>query len=147
MNLAQKVGWNAPLCLAQGCSKGTSVDVATRPPRQLMVEPELDREGVHTYGRSGKVRRGDPPIVVFEGRPPAPWFLDHRKLAKHHTKAWGLVVAFATNANDELSTLRSVLIPLGVAGAQAAARDHVETQRVANQGRLNNWKYVHTECF
>lgn len=141
MNWAQQVGWNVPPCLAQGHFKGTSVDVAARPPRRLMAKQDLDRKEVHAHAGSGKARR-DPLVVVFEARPPAIWSLDDQKLAKHHTKAWGLVVAFATNANDELSTFRNVLIPLGVAGAQAAARDHLETQLVVNQDRLNSWKYA-----
>lgn len=85
---------------------------------------------------------GDPPVVVFEARPPATWSLDDQKRVKHHFKACGLVVTYATNANDELSTLRNILIPLGAAGGQAAVRDHLVTQRDANMGRLNSWQYA-----
>ncbi|WP_447901261.1 hypothetical protein [Stenotrophomonas sepilia] len=85
---------------------------------------------------------GVPPVVVFEARPPSTWSADDQRRVKHHFKACGLVVTFATNANDELSTLRSLLEPLGNAGGQVAVRDHLLTQRDANEGRLNSWQYA-----
>jgi len=92
-----------------------------------------------------EIRRGapdDPPVLVFEARPPATWPQDDQERVKHHFKVCGLVVTFATNANDELSILRSLLEPLGNAGGQDAVRDHLNTQRDANAGRLNSWQYA-----
>ncbi len=85
---------------------------------------------------------GDPPVMVFEARPPADWSLDDQKRVEHHFKTCGLVVTFTTNANDELSTLRCLLEPLGRAGGQAAVQAHLNGQRNANLARLNSWQYA-----
>ncbi len=84
----------------------------------------------------------DPPVVIFEARPPAHWPLDDQRRVEHHFSVCGLAVTFAANASDELATLRQLLVQLGAAGGCAAVHDHLTHQRNANRWRINSWQYA-----
>lgn len=85
---------------------------------------------------------GVPPILAFEARPPVTWPQDDQKRVKHHFKACGLAVTFATNANDELSSIRKALEVQAHFGGQQAVQEYLNLQQDISAGRLNSWQYA-----
>ncbi len=85
---------------------------------------------------------GVPPILAFEARPPVTWPQDDQKRVKHHFSACGLAVTFATNANDELSSIRKALEVQAQCGGQQAVQEYLILQREVSADRLNSWQYA-----
>lgn len=85
---------------------------------------------------------GFPPVLAFEARPPGTWPQNDQERVKHHFKACGLAVTFATNANDELSSIRNALEVQSQFGGQQAVREYLNFQQGISADRPNSWQYA-----
>ncbi|MDG9845157.1 MULTISPECIES: hypothetical protein [unclassified Stenotrophomonas] len=85
---------------------------------------------------------GVPPVLAFEARPPGTWPQDDQKRVKHHFKACGLAVTFATNANDELSSIRKALDLHSQSGGQQAVQEYLHFNENVHVTRINSWQYA-----
>jgi 5-methylcytosine-specific restriction endonuclease McrA len=82
------------------------------------------------------------PALVFYTNPPISWPSVQRDRAARHFEVVKLGVTFASNANDDMVTLRRSLILIQSRKGPFEVRAYLEEQRDRYNNRLNSWQHV-----
>jgi hypothetical protein len=83
-----------------------------------------------------------PPVLLFYVNPPANWPVLQRERVARHFDIVKLGVTYASNANDDMVTLRDPLISIQASKGPFEVRAYLEEQRDRYKQRLNSWQHV-----
>jgi hypothetical protein len=83
-----------------------------------------------------------PPALIFCANPPPTWSPTNQKRVLRHFNVVKLGTTFASNANDDLISLRSHLIRIQAHKGAGQVKAYLDEERQRYSDRLNCWQHV-----
>jgi hypothetical protein len=104
------------------------------------LHPYFDDRLIGCRWLTAVVHPGPPLVVTYATTPPAAWTLVDRQRVERHFTVCGIGIVFASNANDELGTLKPWLAQLEAKGGAPEVHAYLAEQAEIHTHRLNSWQ-------
>lgn len=104
------------------------------------LHPYYDARLIDSRWLSASISQGPPVTVVFSAAPPPSWSLIDQQRVIRHFKICGLGTVYASNANDELSTLKTRIEKLYGVGGPYVVKAHLLEEAERYMSRANSWQ-------
>ena len=104
------------------------------------LHPYFDARLIGCRWLAAVIDPGPPLVVTYATAPPAAWPLVDRQRVDRHFTVCGIGIVFASNANDELGTLKPWLTGLEAHGGAPEVQAHLAEQAAIHAHRLNSWQ-------
>ena len=131
-----------PANLVPACHQCNDTKKAKYPSHsgEQTLHPYFDRRLIETQWLSARIERGPPITISFYSNAPGSWPAVDRQRVQRHLDVCGLTMVFASNANDDLATLKATLEQLYERGGPEPVREYLEGERDRYSSRPNSWQ-------
>lgn len=104
------------------------------------LHPYYDARLISTRWLAAVIDPCPPLTVTYVPAPPADWPLIDCERVRRHFAVCGIGIVFASNANDELGTLKPWLTALEARGGGPEVHAHLAEQAAIHAPRVNSWR-------
>jgi hypothetical protein len=104
------------------------------------LHPYFDDRLLKSRWLGATVDRGPPVSIRYAPFPPVHWELVDKRRVERHFQVCGLSILFSSNANDELSVLKSRLNAIEAQGGVSVVHSHLMSESVHYYSRQNSWQ-------
>ena len=105
------------------------------------LHPYYDARLIGSRWLTAVIDPGPPLTVTYVPAPPAAWPHVDCDRVRRHFAVCGIGIVFASNANDELGTLKPWLTALEARGGAPEVHAHLAEQAAIHAPRVNSWQF------